>query len=33
MTDIKSDIELFNELVEVLISEEDKHPVADRIEA
>jgi sulfinoalanine decarboxylase len=33
MTDIKSDIVLFNELVEVLISEEDKHPVADRIEA
>ena len=33
MSDINSDLGLFNELVEVLLSEEKKHPVADRIEA
>jgi sulfinoalanine decarboxylase/sulfinoalanine decarboxylase/aspartate 1-decarboxylase len=33
MSDISSDLVLFNELVEVLINEEQKHPVADRIEA
>ncbi len=33
MPDISSDLVLFNELVEVLINEEEKHPVADRIEA
>lgn len=33
MSDISSDLILFNELVEVLINEEEKHPVADRIEA
>ena len=33
MSDISSDLVLFNELVEVLINEEEKHPVADRIEA
>ena len=33
MSDISSDLVLFNELAEVLINEEEKHPVADRIEA
>lgn len=33
MSDLSSDLELFNELVEVLINEEEKHPVADRIDA
>lgn len=33
MSDLSSDLVLFNELVEVLINEEEKHPVADRIEA
>lgn len=33
MPDISSDLALFNELVEALISEEDKNPVADRIDA
>tara|TARA_B110000305_G_C19463951_1_gene656472 strand:+ start:417 stop:1814 length:1398 start_codon:yes stop_codon:yes gene_type:complete len=33
MSDLSSDLELFNELVEVLISEEENNPVADRIEA
>jgi len=33
MSDISSDLVLFNELVEVLINEEDKHPVADPIDA
>ena len=33
MSDISSDLVLFNELVEVLINEEEKHPVADRIDA
>jgi len=33
MSDINSDLGLFNELVEVLLNEEKKHPVADRIEA
>ena len=33
MSDLSNDLELFNELVEVLISEEEKNPVADRIEA
>ncbi|MFT5823542.1 MAG: sulfinoalanine decarboxylase [Crocinitomix sp.] len=33
MSDINSDLSLFNELVEVLLNEEEKHPVADRIEA
>ena len=33
MTKINSDLVLFNELVEVLLNEEHKHPVADRIEA
>lgn len=33
MSDISRDLVLFNELVEVLIREEEKHPVADRIEA
>ena len=33
MPDISSDLVLFNELVEVLISEEEKHPVADRIDS
>lgn len=33
MSDISSDLALFNELVEALISEEEKNPVADRIEA
>ena len=29
---ISEDLVLFNELVEVLLSEEEKHPVADRID-
>ena len=33
MPDISSDLALFNELVEVLLSEEEKNPVADRIES
>jgi len=33
MSDINSDLALFNELVETLLSEEEKHPVADRIES
>jgi len=33
MSDINSDLALFNELVEALLSEEEKHPVADRIES
>jgi sulfinoalanine decarboxylase len=33
MSDINSDLVLFNELVEVLINEEEQHPVADRIDA
>ncbi|NOQ74870.1 MAG: aminotransferase class V-fold PLP-dependent enzyme [Crocinitomix sp.] len=33
MSDINSDLSLFNELVEVLLKEEEKHPVADRIES
>lgn len=33
MSDINNDLVLFNELVEVLLKEEEKHPVADRIEA
>jgi len=33
MSDLRSDLVLFNELVEVLLNEEQKHPVADRIEA
>ncbi|MFT4757139.1 MAG: sulfinoalanine decarboxylase, partial [Vicingaceae bacterium] len=33
MSDISSDLVLFNELVEVLINEEKQHPVADRIQA
>jgi len=33
MSDIISDLDLFNELVEVLINEEKQHPVANRIEA
>ena len=33
MSELSSDLMLFNELVEVLLKEEEKHPVADRIEA
>ena len=33
MSDISNDLVLFNELVEVLLNEEEKHPVADRIES
>lgn len=33
MSDLSNDLELFNELIEVLISEEENNPVADRIEA
>jgi sulfinoalanine decarboxylase/sulfinoalanine decarboxylase/aspartate 1-decarboxylase len=33
MSDISSDLALFNELVEILISEENKNPVADRIDS
>ncbi|WP_034057364.1 pyridoxal phosphate-dependent decarboxylase family protein [Lacinutrix jangbogonensis] len=33
MSNISSDLVLFNELVDVLINEEEQHPVADRIEA
>ncbi|MFT4754200.1 MAG: sulfinoalanine decarboxylase [Salibacteraceae bacterium] len=31
MSDISNDLALFNELVEILINEEEQHPVADRI--
>jgi len=33
MSELSNDLMLFNELVEILINEEEKHPVADRIEA
>lgn len=33
MSDIRKDLALFNELVEVLINEEEKNPVAERIDA
>ena len=33
MSDISKDLALFNELVEALINEEEKNPVAERIEA
>ena len=33
MPDIRSDLVLFNELVEVLINEEEQHPVANRIDS
>ncbi|QHI38432.1 L-2,4-diaminobutyrate decarboxylase [Kordia antarctica] len=33
MSDINSDITLFNELIEILLKEEENNPVADRIEA
>ena len=33
MPDISSDLVLFNELVEVLMNEEEQHPVADRIDS
>lgn len=33
MSDINSDLALFNELVEVLLNDEEKNPVADRIES
>lgn len=33
MSDINSDLALFNELVEALLREEEKNPVADRIES
>ena len=33
MSEINSDITLFNELVEILLKEEENNPVADRIEA
>ena len=33
MTTIKNDLELFNQLVEILINEENQNPVAERIEA
>ena len=33
MSEISKDLALFNELVEVLINEEQKNPVADRIDA
>lgn len=33
MSDINSDLALFNELVEVLLNEEEKNPVADRIDS
>ena len=33
MSDLNSDLALFNELVETLLSEEEKNPVADRIDA
>lgn len=33
MSDINSDLALFNELVEALLNEEEKNPVADRIES
>ena len=33
MSDISKDLALFNELVEVLINEEEKNPVAKRIDS
>ncbi len=33
MSNIKNDLSLFNELAETLIKEEQKNPVAERIEA
>ena len=33
MSDISVDLALFNELVEILISEEDRYPVANRIDS
>ncbi|MFT4524008.1 MAG: sulfinoalanine decarboxylase [Granulosicoccus sp.] len=33
MSDISSDLALFNELAEVLLNEEETHPVADRIDS
>lgn len=33
MSELSNDLMLFNELVEILINEEENHPVADRIEA
>jgi len=33
MSDISDDLVLFNELVEVLLKEEEQHPVADRIDS
>lgn len=33
MSDISSDLVLFNELAEILINEEENHPVADRIDS
>jgi glutamate/tyrosine decarboxylase-like PLP-dependent enzyme len=33
MSDLSNDLNLFNELVEVLLAEEEQHPVAERIEA
>jgi len=33
MSEISNDLNLFNELVEVLLSEEENHPVADRIDS
>ena len=33
MTTIKNDLELFNQLAEILINEENQNPVAERIEA
>lgn len=33
MSDIKSDLALFNDLADALLNEEEQHPVADRIEA
>jgi sulfinoalanine decarboxylase/sulfinoalanine decarboxylase/aspartate 1-decarboxylase len=33
MSDLSGDLALFNELVQVLINEEERHPVADRIDS
>ena len=33
MSTLKNDLALFNKLAEVLINEEQQHPVAERIEA
>jgi len=33
MSDINKDLALFNELVETLLTEEEKNPVADRIDS